>query len=422
LPGDAKPDWWIISQVAKRMGFQQGFNFESSHQIFLEHAALSAAQNTGARAFDIGGLASLSASEYDSLHPIQWPIPKVGHTGTARLFEDGRFYHRDSKAKFVPTAPRAPQQRLDDEYPLVLNTGRVRDQWHSMTRTGKSPRLTSHAPEPYVDLHPQDALLAGTREGELVRVSTSYGSLVTRLRMSGEMPRGMIFVPIHWNSAFASDARVGALVNPIVDPISGEPELKHTPARVTPFIVSWHGFVLTREVLPTPDVTWWTLTQGAKFYRYEMAGRRVHGNWSVWARRLLNAKEPQADWLEYSDPYAGIYRGALLVDDQIAACVFISPRADLPSRTWLAQLFSKDRIDDMDRAGLLVGQAADPRADTGPIVCSCFGIGRKTICEAIAKHGLRTPQAVGQRMRAGTNCGSCVSEIKTLIAEMEVGA
>jgi assimilatory nitrate reductase catalytic subunit len=416
LPGDARPDWWIITQVAHRLGFNSGFQFNSSEEIFREHAALSAAENNGTRAFNIGGLASLSGLEYDGLAPIQWPIPKTGHAGTARLFEDNRFFHHDAKARFVPTTPRGPVTRLDDEFPLVLNTGRIRDQWHTMTRSGKAPRLTSHTPEPYVDLHPQDALLAGTREGELVRVSTHWGSLVARLRMSGEMPRGMIFVPIHWNSAFASDARVGALVNPIVDPISGEPELKHTPARVTPFIVSWHGFILTRQPLPNLDVTWWTLAHGAKFYRYELAGRRVHGNWPAWAKRLLDAA-PDADWLEYSDTSAGVYRGALLIEDRIAACVFLSPRPDLPSRTWLAKLFAKDRITDADRAGLLVGQAADPRADTGPVVCSCFGIGRKTICDAIAKDELTTPHAVGQKLKAGTNCGSCVSEIKMLIAE-----
>jgi assimilatory nitrate reductase catalytic subunit len=417
LPGEAKPDWWIMSQVARRMGFDDAFAYSCARDIFLEHAALSSKENAGARAFDIGGLAALSESEYDELAPIQWPVPQQGHTGTARLFEDGRFYHPDGKARFVPTTPRPPVERTDDEFPLVLNTGRIRDQWHTMTRSGKAPRLTTHTPEPYVDLHPQDALLAGTREGELVRVSTKWGSMVARLRMSGEMPRGMVFVPIHWNSAFASDARVGALVNPIVDPISGEPELKHTPARVTPFIVSWHGFILTRQPLATLDLTWWTLARGAKFYRYELAGRRVYGDWSTWARRLLNATNPDADWLEYSDPSAGVYRGALLIEDRIAACIFISPRPNLPSRTWLANLFAKERIDDADRAGLLVGQAPDRRADTGPVVCSCFGVGKTTLCEAIVKYKLSTPQEVGQKLRAGTNCGSCVGEIKTLIAE-----
>jgi assimilatory nitrate reductase catalytic subunit len=416
LPTEARPDWWIVTQVARRMGHASGFEFKSAHEIFIEHAALSGTENHGTRAFDISGLAGLSRVEYDQLAPIQWPVPMPGHTGTARLMGDRRFYHADGRAHFVATAPHAPLGRIDDEFPLILNTGRIRDQWHTMTRSGKAPRLTGHMPEPYVDIHPQDALLAGTREGELVRVATKWGSIIARLRMSGEMPRGMIFVPIHWNGAFSSDARVGALVNPIVDPISGEPELKHTPARVMPFVVSWHGFILAREPLANLDVTWWTLVRGAQFLRYEIAGRRVYGDWSPWARRLFNVRDADADWLEYSDPSAAVYRAALLVEERIAACIFISPRPTLPSRSWLSGLFAKDRLDELDRGGLLVGQAADPRADTGPVVCSCFGVGRKTICDAIAKQNLSTPQEVGRSLRAGTNCGSCIPEIKTLLS------
>jgi assimilatory nitrate reductase catalytic subunit len=421
-PPEVRPDWWIISQVAKRMGFAAGFDFSSSHEIFLEHAKLSGAENAGTRAFDITGLAGLSSSEYEELTPIQWPVPVPGHNGTPRLMADGRFYHPDGKARFVATPPRAPANRTNEEFPLVLNTGRIRDQWHTMTRSGNAPRLTSHVPEPFVDMHAQDALLSGAREGELVRVTTRWGSIVARLRMSGEMPRGMIFVPIHWSGEFSSDARVGALVNPVVDPISGEPELKHTPARVMPFVVSWHGFILSRELLPNLDVTWWTRARGDLFYRYEIAGRRVHGDWSAWARRLFKAGNTHMDWLEYSDPNAGVYRGVWLLDDSIAASLFISPRLDLPSRTWLASLFAKKRISNLDRAGLLAGQPADGRADAGPLVCSCFGVGRKTLCEAISRGKLTTPREVGQALRAGTNCGSCIPEIKALLAERQTGA
>jgi assimilatory nitrate reductase catalytic subunit len=414
--GESKPDWWIISRIAQRMGFQ-GFDFQSPQEIFIEHAQLSALDNAGERAFNIAGLAELDHAAYDALEPIQWPVPYKGHAGTRRLLENGRFYHADGKACFVPTTPRVPANRVDQEYPLILNTGRIRDQWHTMTRSGKAARLTSHTPEPFVDMHAQDALLTGAREGELVRVSTRWGSLIARLKVSGEIPRGMIFVPIHWSGVFASDARVGALVNPIVDPISGEPELKHTPARVAPFVVSWQGFILSREPIEDLDVTWWSVAQGEQFRRYEVAGRRVYRDWSRWAHRLFRAPA-ECDWLEYSDPNAGVYRAALLVEDRIAACVFLSPRQDLPSRSWLSSLFEKPRISDRDRAGLLLGQSADPRADTGPVVCSCFGVGRKTICNAIRQEKLATPQQVGEKLRAGTNCGSCVSEIKSLIAEV----
>jgi assimilatory nitrate reductase catalytic subunit len=312
-----------------------------------------------------------------------------------------------------------PAHALDAEYPLVLNTGRSRDQWHTMTRTGKSARLMAHAPEPYVDMHPQDALLSGVRVGEFVRVITRWGSLVARLRASGEMPRRMIFVPMHWSNVGSADARVGALVNPVVDPVSGEPESKHTPARVASFVVAWQGFVLSRRRLALKDAAQWSVTQGPDFLRYELAGHRVFGDWSPWARGLLTAP-PDADWLEYVDRATGIYRAAYLVSDKIEACLFISPRPDLPPRGWVSNLFAKPALDDRDRAGVLMGQPADASADTGAVVCSCFGVGRNTICTAIRDFGLRSPEQIGQRLRAGTNCGSCLPELKAILnAESE---
>jgi assimilatory nitrate reductase catalytic subunit len=442
LSGDAKPDWWLICEVARRMGFDHGFNFDNAHQIFLEHAALSAWKNDGERAFDIGGLAHVSAAEYDDLAPVQWPVPARNHPGTARLLESGRFYRRDRRAYFVPTAPRAPANEVGPEYPWVLNTGRIRDQWHTMTRTGRAPQLNTHLPEPYIDMHAQDALLAAVSEGQLARVETQWGALVARVKTSGEMKRGTIFVPIHWNSASASDARVGALVNPVVDPVSGEPEFKHTPARVVPFAVDWHGFMLTRTPIEKIDATWWTAIRGAQFMRYELAGRGASPG-AEWAHRMLgvghadaDSAEPElglhhadagsadrelrlrhadADWVEFVDPACGLYRAALLIDERLEGCVFIAPRTDLPSRTWLSNLFAKKRIDDADRAALLNGGPTASSEDPGPLVCSCFGVGRDTLCKAIAREGLKTPREVGARLKAGTNCGSCLPEIKQLL-------
>ena len=114
----------------------------------------------------------------------------------------------------------------------------------------------------------------------------------------------------------------------------------------------------------------------------------------------------------------GVYRAAHVRNGELQACLFISPRPDLPSRAWLSSLFSKPQLEDMDRAGLLIGRSAQPGADAGPTVCSCFGVGRNTICNAIRKHGCTTPQQIGQKLRAGTNCGSCVPELKQIIAEV----
>lgn len=429
-PGEAKPDWWMFCELAKRMGFADGFGFLSPHQIFTEHARLSAANNDGSRAFDIGALGTLTREEYDGMQPTRWPqrewTPEPARTRSnsdqppqasrPELLADGRFYHLDGRARFVATVPRPPTHATDGEYPLVLNTGRIRDQWHTMTRTGRSARLMAHTPEPFVDMNAQDALLAGVRSGELVQVTTRWGSLVARLRTSGELARRSLFVPIHWSSQFASDARVGGLVSPAVDPMSGEPEFKHTPARVAPFVVAWQGFVLSRKPVLIRDATAWSLTPSADCLRYELAGRRVFGDWSPWARRMLEANAPGSDWMEYVDRATGVFRAALMAEERLEACVFLSPRPDLPSRTWLAGLFSKPILEPEDRIGLLAGRPARSSSDAGDIICSCFNVGRNTIVSVIREFKLISAEQIGRHLRAGTNCGSCLSELSGILA------
>jgi assimilatory nitrate reductase catalytic subunit len=334
------------------------------------------------------------------------------------LFADGRFYHADGRARFVATRPRPPKFALDQEYPLVLNTGRIRDQWHTMTRSGRSPRLASHLAEPFVDMHAADALHFGARDGTLVRVVTRWGRMVARLRTSGEIARGSIFVPIHWSGSNASDARVGALVGPGVDPVSGEPEFKNTPARVEPFVVNWYGFALTRDSLSLSALSWWACAEGGQFRRYEIAGRSVPHNWPLWARSLVRAESP-ADWIDYEDANAGTYRAACLRDDRLEACLFVGPQPQLLSRSWLASLFDKPRLAASERARVLVSRPEDPCLDSGVTVCACFGVGRNAIEAEIAK-GCNDLSSLGHRLKAGTNCGSCLPELRRLVANAPV--
>ncbi|MFC5550883.1 molybdopterin-dependent oxidoreductase [Massilia aerilata] len=423
-PGQARPDWEIVCEVARRMGFS-GFDFTAPQQIFDEHARLSNWQNGAGsqrrRVFDIGGLAGLGRAEYDALEPVQWPVRRQGED-TQRLFGDGRFAYPDGKARFVATRARLPAHLPDAEFPLVLNTGRVRDQWHTMTRTGRSVKLAEHVPEPFVDLHPQDALLCGVKAGELARVTSNWGTVVARVRHGGGIARGSVFMPIHWSGQTASDARVGAVVNPAVDPVSGEPEFKHTPVRVEPFGVHWYGFILSRAALPLREAANWTRIQGAGFVRYELAGRKPFADAAHWARKLLQVEDDDADWIELEDRNGGVYRAAHLVDGRIEACLFVSQRQDLPARAWLAQMFCKESLSPQDRSGLLSGRAREQGVDPGPTVCSCFGVGRDTIRIAIEQHGLKDAAAVTACVKAGGNCGSCVPEIRALLGEASIKA
>ena len=415
-PGEARADWQALCQVAQRMGFA-GFDYDGAHAIFDEHARLSTWKNGEEgyrRAFRLDPLVGMDRAAYDALQPIQWPLRSPSE-GTARLFGDGRFSHPDGKARFVATTPRAPVHAPGGEYPLALNTGRLRDQWHTMTRTGKSPRLAGHAPEPFVDLHPHDALLAGVREGELARVSSQWGAMVARVAHGGGIARGAVFVPIHWNGQTASDARVGALVNPEVDPVSGEPEFKHTPVRVEPFGVAWYGFILSRTELNLERVAHWTRVRGSGFLRYELGGREPVS--PAMARALLGADE-DADWIDYQDKSEGMLRAALVVDGRLESCLFVSRRPDLPARAWLGGLFAQTELSQRERATLLAGRAPTLGPDPGPTVCSCFGVGRNTICAAIEKQDLKTPAEVTACLRAGGNCGSCLPEIRSLLQEV----
>ncbi|NGZ86837.1 nitrate reductase [Duganella aceris] len=426
-PGEALPDWKIISLFAQRMGYG-GFDFGGAGEVFDEHARLSGFRNAHGdvpRAFDMSGLGGLDNREYDDLEPIQWPVRRTAAGELqveARLFKDHVFAHADGKARFIATAPRAPMHAVSEEYPLSLNTGRVRDQWHTMTRTGKSATLADHIAESFVDMHPQDALLHGVREGELARVSSAWGAMVARVQHGGGIPRGSIFVPIHWSGQTSSDARVGALVNPVVDPVSGEPEFKHTPVRIEQFRVNWHGFILSRDELDLDSVAHWTRVQGRQFARYELAGRNTIDDFSGWARGLLAVRDPEADWLEYEDRSAGVYRAVHVVNDRIEQCLFLSPRQDMPPRAWLASLFVKDQLSEIDRVGLLVGMPVEKGADTGPTVCSCFGVGRNTICQAIVEKDLKTVPEVTACLKAGGNCGSCVPEIKKILVQTRAEA
>jgi assimilatory nitrate reductase catalytic subunit len=412
VPAEARPDWWIVTQVARRMGFAPAFDYESPAAIFREHARLSAFENGGARDFDIGGVADLSDAAYDLLPPFQWPRP-AGVATPPRLFADGRFFTPSRKAQLVPTPPRAPARRPTSDAPLVLNTGRVRDQWHTMTRTGRSPRLSGHHPEPFVELHPLDATRFGLSFGDLAEVATAGARIVVRLEITDAVTPGQAFVPMHWGSIFASNARVGALIAPAVDPISGQPELKCAPVRVRRYAPKWYGFALSRAPLTLPESSYRAVSRGAGFWRYELAGEVLPTSWPEWADAVLG---PRAARIEFTDSAGGRYRGANVDGNALQACLFVAAVRSLPSRSWLATLFSSAALGDAERLAILAGRAPQGSLESGPVVCSCFAIGRSTLLRAIRGERLASVEQIGAALRAGTNCGSCIPELKGLLA------
>src|SRR4051795_246209 len=280
-PGEARPDWWIMGEVARRLGFGAAFGFTAAADIFREHAALSAVENEGARDFDIGALASLSDSDFDAMAPVQWPV-RQGSEPQARFFAEGGFFANDFKARFI--APEIPALRTETTgaRPLRLNTGRIRDQWHTMTRTGMSPRLGQHLPEPFVEVHPDDAARHGLADGDFARVTTDYGQCTLRVLVSERQQRGMLFAPIHWSAVTATGARVGSLVAPHTDPFSGQPENKATPVSIAPHEYVFRGFALSRRPLALPDHAWWARVAVNGGYGYLLADNADLRGWQSW--------------------------------------------------------------------------------------------------------------------------------------------
>jgi len=421
--GEAQPDWWIISQIAQRLGYREAFDYQAPWQIFQEHARLSAFENHPdaiPRDFDLSAWAELDAAGYATLAPTQWPVSPARPSGTARLFESGRFYTASGKARLLPISPRGPVNAPDDDYPLVLNTGRIRDQWHTMTRTGLSPRLAANQPEPFVEVHPDDAARQQLADGALAQIASRWGHMLARVIVTDAVNPGQLFVPMHWTSQYASQGRMGPLVNPEVDPLSGQPESKQTPVRIAPFATAWYGFALSRTPLAT-DCAYRVRISGEQHSRLELADTQPVADWRGQAQQWFAQGElPQGEWIEYSDPANGSYRCALLENGQLQAVLMIGATPALPERDWLGSLFAAEALSDDQRRLLLSGRAP-AGASAGPTVCACFGVGRNTITDAIRDQGLDSVAAIGQALKAGSNCGSCVGEIRQLLASAGQG-
>jgi len=396
--GESRPDWWIVAEVGRRMGWKAAFAYDSAADIFREHARLSAYQNEGRRLFDLRDRVALGNHAYDALTPFRWG-------GDA--FADGVFSTDDKKARLVPVE-QAPLPVPLANWPMTLNTGRYRDQWHTMTRTGLSPRLGRHRPEPLVEIHPDDARRIGIVEGDLARLSTPQGSSVYRAAISDRQRRGELFAPIHWTDRQSSLGRTGLLTSPSTDPHSGQPGFKRTPARVERLVTEWRGFLVAREPPATTDDMHATHVRVNQGWLVELAG---DGDPGRLARRLM----PRGDPIDANDPARGRLRAVMVSNGRLAAALQVARDGTLPSRDWLvAQLASETAPPAVE---LLAGRPAAPVPERGAIVCACFDVGARTMARAIVEHRLESVEAVGQAILAGTNCGSCRPAIRTLIAE-----
>ncbi len=391
--GEARPDWWIVAQVARRMGFRTAFGYDCAADVWREHARLTTYRNAGRRALDLGDKAAIGNTEYDAMAPFAWG---------ADAFRDGRFPTPSGRARLVAVTQQSLEAPLAN-WPMTLNTGRYRDQWHTMTRTGLSPRLSRHRAEPLLEIHPEDAAALGIADGGLAKVATPQGDSLFRALHSAGQRRGELFVPIHWTDQQSSGGRAGLLPRDLVDPHSGQPGFKLAPARATPVTPDWRAFLIARGEVKRPACLWATRVTVPGGVLYELAGT---GD----GARLASAL-PAGTRIEARDPARGTHRVAVIEDGRLKAALFVTRVGELPERDWLISQLGLEQ-----GPQVLAGRAPGRQVDRGPVVCVCFDVGLKTITGAIRDQNLADVAAIGAALGAGTNCGSCRPALARILA------
>jgi assimilatory nitrate reductase catalytic subunit len=394
-PGVAKPDWWIVAEVAKRMGWAEAFDYPNAASVFREYASQTGFENGGARVLDISDKAAITDADYDMMEPFQW--------GGVSPLASGRYPTPDGKARLVPLT-FVPRSDGDKQHALRLNTGRYRDQWHTMTRTGLSPKLSQHRREPVVEVHPDMMARFGLDDGGLAEVETAQGKSIFRVSSTFNQRRMELFVPMHWTDQTSGGGRTGLLPGQDRDLISGQPGFKNTPATIRIWQPRWQGFLVSKSLPPLPECAYWTRIRGASGWLIELAGDGEPD--------ALLAMLPEGDRAEMRDAKRGIIRAASIDNGNLQAALFIARGGGLPPREWLIEQLGGEGANPVE---LLAGRPATPQADRGPIICVCFDVGMTTILDSIRANALTSVEAVGAALNAGTNCGSCRPAIARLL-------
>jgi len=406
--GQAKHDWQIIQDVATKMGFS-GFDFDDVSDVFKEHAQLTQFENNGERLLDLSGLSQLTTKEYNELAPIQWPINETYPEGCARVYADGKFNTPSSKAQFIPVTPQLPLQRTSVEFPFVLNSGRLRDQWHTMTRTGKTNKLSAHTDKPYLYLHPKDAQELTVKNDDMLSIMASTGQAIAHVKVDAKQRSGECFMPIHWNKNYASHGNVSDLYQSIVDPLSGQAESKQGAVALCKKTYKQYVSVHTTSNV-TLSADFWVKSTTAYGDSYQVALDEPTIDALLWCQQTSALS---GEWLTFNQEGQ-----SYIVCLQAGKLVFLSyfsinwPEIE---PAWLEHVFSEEKLAFATIQSLLLGIASD-EFNKGKQVCSCYNVGEKTINKAIAK-GCCSVDALGEKLQCGTKCGSCKPELASLISQ-----
>ena len=424
-PGEARHDWEIVVDFAQRLEKKLAtkslsgaslFNYPTTESVFNEHR-----ETTRGRDLDITGL---SYQLLEQRGPQQWPFKEGATSGEARLYTDGVFQKPNGKAQFHHAVYKGTADKTDARHPLHLLTGRLRDQWHGMSRTGTVAQLYNHVEEPVMSMNQDDMTRRQLKSGDIVKLSNKRGSLNIRVQQSEEVKPAETFIPMHWGSQSMSGLGVNALMPPVFDKTSKQPELKHTAIKVEKLDLPWQMTVMRacsnlnlieniRTLLKQFDYA----TCGLYGRDHGMVVLRASHHSAPDAAiiqrldQMLGMVE-DAPMLNYDDAKRGIHKRILVESGQVTGVKLIG---ETLAADWLKQVMQQGQFTDELRRWALAPLSAPPtgQKSRGKIVCNCFDVSENEIietCEAGADF-----QTLQTKLQCGTNCGSCVPELKRLV-------
>ncbi|MCP1650003.1 nitrate reductase [Pseudomonas nitroreducens] len=427
--GEARSDWSIVCDFARRLeqrlrpGQPSLFDFDSPAELFDEYKLL-----TRGRDLDLSGI---GYALLDSRGPQQWPFRCGAVEGTERLYGDGQFPTANGRARLIAEPYRAAKEKRDARYPLILNTGRLRDQWHGMTRTGTAPQLFGHVEEAVLSLHPNELRRRRISDGQLVRLHSRRGELVLPVQADDRLRPGQAFLPMHWGDRFLKGLGINVLTLPAVDPLSRQPELKHATVEVSRIELPWQFFALVEGDVQKHFDTLRPLFEELRYASFSPTGR----DRPALVIRAAHSEAPSAEWLNRIDSLLDLGEGPVMAYDdprrtvgkrvRIEQSRIVSLRlaGETAARAWLRELWKEGRADQELRRWLLAPLSAAPGkagAAADKTLCNCLNVSQSRI-QAGIDQGLDL-EGLKCELKCGTACGSCVPEIKRLLARKPLAA
>lgn len=440
-PGEARADWRIVVDFAHQLenilrpGSATLFPYQTSAAIFDEHR-----ESTRGRDLDITGL---SYELLETRGPQHWPFPSGASEGRARLYGDGKFPTPSGKAKFFNATYKAVAEPANAQYPLRLNTGRMRDQWHGMSRTGKVARLFDHVAAPALSMAAVDVAKRGLKEGSLVRVRSRRGDVVLPIASSDELRAGQVFLPMHWGSRFVAGLGVNALTVAAFDPYSKQPELKNAAVQVEKIDLPWQFIAMAvgePEESATALARLADLRSHLSAFEYASVGLFGHSQENVILRaaasvplsddfvaqidRILGLDDTDKV-LSYEDKRRSIGRKLRIKDGKLAA---VRLSGDAAAKDWLRDWLTLGTpVSHLTRV-LLAPSTKPPQGfvPRGRVICNCLNVSESEIMTYLKsnfKQNANPLSTLQGALKCGTECGSCLPELRrTIEAETRVAA